>query len=180
MGAALALFGEHGYEATSIEAITAHAGVAVGAFYQHFASKRQLLLVLMAQLLTDAAAFENIAPPAGQRDIRAIIAYLVRQGLRVDWAYSGALRAWHEAALHDQELRAWHARIEIWMAAQLADLLRRVLAAPNARTDVDIDTFASLLNFIFWRLAETPLADPEAVIATLTDMIYRMLFAAPT
>src|SRR5258708_10793939 len=48
---ALALFAERGYEQTSIEEIARAAGVAVGGFYQHFTSKRQILLVLMDRLL---------------------------------------------------------------------------------------------------------------------------------
>jgi AcrR family transcriptional regulator len=51
MSAGLALFGEKGYEAASVDEIAARAGVAVGGFYQHFRSKRQLLLVLMDELL---------------------------------------------------------------------------------------------------------------------------------
>ncbi len=47
LAAALALFAERGYEATSIEEIARRAGVAVGSFYQHVASKRQVLLVLI-------------------------------------------------------------------------------------------------------------------------------------
>src|SRR5436305_12349290 len=52
---ALTLFAERGYEQTSIEHIAHRAEVAVGGFYQHFASKRQILLVLMDQLLQEAA-----------------------------------------------------------------------------------------------------------------------------
>ena len=52
---ALALFAERGYEQTSIEEIAHAAGVAVGGFYQHFTSKRQLLLVLMDRLLQDVS-----------------------------------------------------------------------------------------------------------------------------
>src|SRR5215471_5368697 len=49
--AALALFGERGYEGAAIEEIASRAGLAVGGFYQHFRSKRQLLLALMDELL---------------------------------------------------------------------------------------------------------------------------------
>src|SRR5437764_12820647 len=52
---ALVLFAERGYEQTSIEDIAHQAGVAVGGFYQHFASKRQILLVLMDRLLQEAS-----------------------------------------------------------------------------------------------------------------------------
>src|SRR4051794_39058177 len=53
LNAALEMFAEHGYERASIEAIARRAGVAVGAFYQHFTSKRQILLVLMDRLLEE-------------------------------------------------------------------------------------------------------------------------------
>ncbi|MGC1967076.1 MAG: helix-turn-helix domain-containing protein, partial [Candidatus Acidiferrales bacterium] len=49
--AGLALFGEKGYEKTSIDEVAQRAKLAVGTFYQHFHSKRQLLLVLMDELL---------------------------------------------------------------------------------------------------------------------------------
>ncbi|MGY4397141.1 AcrR family transcriptional regulator [Sphingomonas sp. UYAg733] len=43
MAAARALFSEHGYEAVSVDLLVQRAGVAKGAFYHHFASKRDLL-----------------------------------------------------------------------------------------------------------------------------------------
>src|SRR6266496_6831829 len=52
---ALALFAERGYEQTSIEEIARAAEAAVGGFYQHFTSKRQILLVLMDRLLQDVS-----------------------------------------------------------------------------------------------------------------------------
>ena len=89
---ALALFARQGYEETSIVDIIHNAGVAVGGFYQHFASKRQLLLVLMDRLLHESS---EIMFPAGAdvQDIQSIIALAVLQGLQVDWSYAGAYRA---------------------------------------------------------------------------------------
>src|SRR5258708_39598252 len=49
--AGLALFGEKGYEGTSIGDIAERAKLAVGTFYQHFGSKRQVLLALIDELL---------------------------------------------------------------------------------------------------------------------------------
>ena len=40
---ALALFGEHGYESTTVEAIAKLAGVAKGTFFNYFSSKDDLL-----------------------------------------------------------------------------------------------------------------------------------------
>jgi len=76
---ALVLFGERGYEAASIEEIARRAGVAVGGFYQHFASKQQVLLVLMDLFLAEAAA---LTEPGGRTDpvsTRDSIAGFVRQ-----------------------------------------------------------------------------------------------------
>lgn len=45
--AALRLFSAHGYEATSVAAITREAGVSRATFYRHFRGKRDVLLALL-------------------------------------------------------------------------------------------------------------------------------------
>jgi AcrR family transcriptional regulator len=196
---ALALFGERGYDETSIEEIARRAGVAVGGFYQYFASKRQLLLMLMDRLLEEIAGFMmgaqlggervpyDVSPPVSDHvpdqapggapiDLRMLIAGFVRRGLQLDWSYAGAYRAWREASAQDRDLRALHRRIERWSAAQLEFLLRMLLQAPGARRGVDVATLAEVLSLLFWRLAEAPLEEPDATIAAVTDLIYHALF----
>jgi len=176
LAATLALFAERGYEATSIEEIARRAGVAVGGFYQHFASKRQALLVLMDQLLTEAAALASQGDDANPAPPRDAIAGLVRQGLRVDWAYAGAYRAWREAAAQDAAVRALYREVEEWTARQLERLVRALVQAPGARPGVDVPTLSWVLGLLFWRLAETPLDDADAVIAGVTELIIHALF----
>jgi TetR/AcrR family transcriptional repressor of mexJK operon len=173
---ALTLFAERGYEQTSIEDIAHHAEVAVGGFYQHFASKRQILLVLMDRLLQEASTLTWEAKSATLPDIRDGIAHLVRQALQVDWAYAGAYRAWREAAVRDPELRALHQQIEAWSARQLALLFQVLLLVPRARQEVDYETLAWELALLLLRLAEIPLEEPDAVVASLTNLIYHGLF----
>ncbi len=174
--AALALFAERGYEATSIEEIAHHAGVAVGGFYQHFASKRQLLLVLMNRLLDEAASLPTQISPDQLQYPRAIIEQVVRQGLLTDWAYVGAYRAWREAVVQDRELQELHVRIEEWTARQIEMMFRVLQQGPGARSDVDLVTMASITSLLFWRLAEVPLDEPDAVIGSITHLIYHSLF----
>ena len=50
-----ALFGEHGYEATSIDAILAAAGVARGALYHHFATKEALFDAVLDSVVAEIA-----------------------------------------------------------------------------------------------------------------------------
>ncbi len=177
LSAALALFAEHGYEETSIEEIARRAGVAVGGFYQHFASKRQVLLVLMNGLLDEASALvpplDGTLPASSPRDA---IESLVRQGLRVDWAYAGAYRAWREAAVRDAEVRALYHAVEDWTAGQLEQIVHVLLRAPGARHDVAVAPLSWVLGLLFWRLAETPLDDADAVVASVTDLIYHALY----
>jgi len=177
LAAALDLFAAQGYEATSIDEIARRAGVAVGGFYQHFVSKQQVLLVLMDQLLAEAAALTSPGEGAAVTAVpHAVIAALVRQALRVDWAYAGAYRAWREAAARDAAVRALYEEIEGWTAQRLEMLLRMLLVAPGARQTVDLPTLSWVLGRLFWRLAETPLDEPDAVIAAVTDLIYHALF----
>lgn len=177
---ALALFAERGYEETSVEEIAHQAGVAVGGFYQHFASKRQLLLVLMDRLLQEASILTLEAKSAALPDLRDGIARLVRQAFQVDWAYAGAYRAWREAAVQDRELQALHQQIEAWTAQQLTLLFQALLLVPGARQGVDSETLAWELALLLLRLAEIPLEEPDAVVASLTSLIYHGLFTDNT
>ncbi len=173
---ALTLFADRGYEQTSIEDIAHQAGVAVGGFYQHFASKRQILLVLMDRLLQEASTLTLEAKSAALPDIRDGIARLVRQVLQVDWAYAGAYRAWHEAAVRDRELQELHQQIEAWSASQLTLLFRALFFVPGARQEVDRETLAWEFALLLLRLAETPLEEPDAVVTSLTSLLYHGLF----
>jgi AcrR family transcriptional regulator len=176
LDAALEMFAEYGYERASVEAIARRAGVAVGAFYQHFTSKRQILLVLMDRLLEEVEGVMAPTPAEVPTDMRSLIRITLRQGLTVDWAYRGAYRAWREAALVDDELRAWQLAVEQWAANRLIMLLRALSQAPHARVVAHVEDLGWALSLLFWRLAEEALPEPDALIETLTDMIYHTLF----
>ena len=173
---ALALFTERGYEQTSIEDIAHAAGVAVGGFYQHFQSKRQLLLVLMDRLLQDISQLTWEAKGIAPADLREGLVHLIHQALTVDWAYAGAYRAWHEAAVRDRELQELHQQIEAWSASQLRLLFQALSFVPGARPEVDRETLAWVFALLLLRLAETTVAEPDAVVASLTDLLYHSLF----
>jgi AcrR family transcriptional regulator len=174
--AALEMFAEHGYERASVEAIARRAGVAVGAFYQHFTSKRQILLVLMNRLLEEAEVIMAPTPGEVPTDMRSLIKSTVRQGLTVDWAYMGAYRAWREAALVDDDLREKQLAVEQWAASRLIVMLQALQLAPHARPVAHVEELGRALSLLFWRLAEEALPEPDALIETLTDMIYHTLF----
>lgn len=175
LGAALELFAEHGFEATSIEDIATRAGVAVGGFYSHFRSKRQALLVLMDRLLAELGALDLNVPPG--INPRVVVGAMVHAGLRIDWAYLGAYRAWHEAILGDVALAKLARKIEAWSLSRLRQLAAVFAAAPNVRADLDIETFCWVTNELFWRLTETNLENRDAVERAVTQMLAHALFA---
>lgn len=163
-----ALFREKGYEATSIADVTARAGMASGAFYLYFRSKKQLLVVLMNELTERLAGIKL----AATKELRPFIASL----FRTDLEYFGVVRAWHEAILTDSELRAMHAEIEAWTQARILTLFR----ALQPRPDADVLAFARMMDRHFWSLlARASTLTPRELqreTRLAADVIQRYLF----
>ena len=173
LDAALLLFQKHGYDATSIEDIAQQSGVAVGGVYQHFRSKRQVLLVLMDGLLQELSKMDlQLGPVANIVTLTPI----VRRALSVDWAYAGAYRAWREAILQDAALSALNRQVTDWTRTCLVEVLKGMQQLPGARPNLDTATMAWVLDLWFWQLAGTPADNLDAVVRVVTDFLYHALF----
>ena len=168
MRAALELFARAGFNAVAIDMIAERAGVPIGSFYQHFRSKRQLLLVLMNEFLQK---LEAIAMQPQGETLRSAIESVLRAGLATDLAYAGAYRAWREAMLSDRELAALDAKIRAWTTARLASVFAQIHALPHARRDLDVALFAALMDRLFWDLLGSTLVARAERIATLAHII---------
>ena len=129
------LFAEKGYEATSIQEIAAKGGAAAGAFYIYFHSKRQLLVVLMNELLQRLASL-NLQPMGGD-DVRTGLRDFLGRVFRTDHEYYGVVRAWQEAALSDPKLGAMQKTIETWTNARVLGVFQLLQRHPEARRDCD-------------------------------------------
>ena len=102
---------------------------------------------------------------------------MVHAGLRIDWAYLGAYRAWHEAILQDPMLAKLARKIEAWSLSRLRLLALVFAQAPTVRPEIDLETFCWVTNQLFWRLTETNLENRDAVERTVTAMLAHALFA---
>jgi AcrR family transcriptional regulator len=176
--AALALFGERGYEGTSIEEIAARAGMAVGGFYQHYRSKRQLLIALMDELLEKLSSLSLAAQPAP--DVRTGLRALLSRAFSHDLQYLGAYRAWQEAMLSDPDLARKQEAIHAWTTGRVAAVFQALQRMPGARDEVDIPGLARVMDTFFWsllaRAGHMRKAELNRWIDAATHLIYHAIF----
>ncbi len=176
--AGLALFGEKGYENTSIEEIARRAALAVGSFYQHFGSKRQLLLALMDELLEKLSQL-NLQPQAAT-DVRAGLRGLLSRAFSHDLGYLGAYRAWQEAALSDPALVKKQREIHNWTTGRVLRVFQFLQTLPGARQGVDIPGLARAMDTFFWSLlaqaGQLRRAELDQWIDSATHLIYHAMF----
>lgn len=175
---ALALFGENGYEKTSIDQIAIRANLAMGTFYQHYRSKRQLLLSLMDELLERLSRLE--LRPVGGTDIRSGLRGLLARAFSTDLQYLGAYRAWQEAALSDSDLAKKQQQIHAWTTARVRALFSALQQHPGARRDVDIAGLARVMDSFFWNLLAQAVqfskSELNQWLDAATHLIYHALF----
>lgn len=180
LDAALATFASEGYERTSVGAICERAGLPVGTFYQHFPSKRQLLLALMDELVH---RLDGLELRFGGNDPKKAIRRLLEGALAVERRYIGAHRAWREAALVDAEIARRQRAIRLWTSSRVAVALRLMQRMPHARREVDVDTLAPVLDEMFWSLLFQPSlhrADQRArTLRVVTRLVYHAMFRDP-
>ena len=159
-------FGRSGYDAVSVAALVASAGVTKGALYHHFIDKRALFEEVFVQeqrrlLVHTARAVAGVAEPRA-RLIDGCAAYLgavrqtgVRQIVLVDGPAVLGWRAWREA-----DDRMWHRHLAVAVeAAQAAGQL-----APGPA-----DLSARMLSGALAELALAGEADGRRLVARLLE-----------
>ncbi len=180
--AALGLFRDRGFQATSIEDIARKARVPVGGFYQHYRSKRQLLLVLMDDLLETMAQLD--LRPAASADLRDNLQISLRDFLARafsgDLRYLGAYRAWREAALSDRELARKQRQIRAWTTRRVTGVFEALHQLPGGRGNVDIPSLARHMDSFFWNLlgeaVDASKIELEQWIDSAAHLMYHALF----
>jgi AcrR family transcriptional regulator len=179
--AGLALFGEKGYDRTSVDEIAAKAKLATGGFYQHFRSKQQLLLVLMDELLESLDRLD--LRPKGTSNIREGLRGFLTRALSADLQYLGAYRAWREAAITDAMLARKEAEIRTWTTARVYKAFTLLQQLPGARRGLDLKALAQVMDGFFWNLLAQAVTlakvDLEAWIDSATHLIFHALFEDP-
>lgn len=174
--AGLRLFGEKGYEATSINEIARRAKHAVGSFYQHFRSKRQLLLVLMDELLEYLSQID--LHPKDFGNVQAGLRGLLSAAFSSDLKYLGAYRAWLEATLSDTHLARKDKQIHAWTTSRVLTLFQLLQQMPGGRPNVDIQALACVMDGFFWSLLAQAVKMRKPEIDQWIDASSHLIFHA--
>ena len=176
--AGLALFGEKGYEGTSIQEIAARAGLAVGGFYLHYRSKRQLLLALMDELLDHLTRLTLQTEASGS--VRAGLRAFLGRAFATDLQFLGAYRAFQEAALSDEDLARKQQAIFAWTNGRVTAFFQMLQRLPGARPGVDVPSLARAMDSFFWNLLSQAVkmngVELNQWIDAATHLIYHALF----
>ncbi|WKG07357.1 TetR/AcrR family transcriptional regulator [Nocardia sp. PE-7] len=177
--AARQVFAEHGYLNAKITDITTAAGRAAGSFYNHFASKEELLQALLRDMAV--ASDERAADPEHNGDFTDAAA--VRYHVRGYWTFArehaSVLRAIGQAALVSPDfariIAGFGAEQRADIADHVADFPDRGLRLPGTVDASLAMMFAAVDGTL--RMVEdgsVTLTDEEA-IESITRFVYRGL-----
>lgn len=180
LDAAEQLFATRGFDAVSAEDIAAEAGYAPATFYNYFANKAQVF-VLVAERHWDAVA-PVLSPVAGAASeggdlrsvVRAAAMHIMRRRLEVPWLR----RTWLRLALeHPQIAEADRTAVAEWDRA-FADVLR---AGAEARMIVvrDPEAVAVVVRVLFDAVIDEVVVwenlDPERAVDACVDLLLRAI-----
>jgi len=157
LDASLALILDHGFGATTVDAVVARAGITKGAFFHHFASKAELARALVDRYaLMDRQHLEGHLARARKLASDPLQQALILIGLyeedfeALDQPFPGCLFASYiyENKLFDEAtIDVLRESTLMWRREMLA-LLEKVVAAHPPRMEVDLESLADLFYAI--------------------------------
>jgi AcrR family transcriptional regulator len=168
--AALALFAEHGYDATTVAQIADRAGLTKSTFFRHFADKREVLFGgqdFLSGVFSDAI---RAAPPA------TTVAGCLAAALEAAAAAFTPDR--HDLAPHRRAIIAAHSELqerELLKRARLASVMADALRArgadeTTARLAAEIGVLAFSTAYARWAAPENRQPFTEIARASLHDL----------
>lgn len=178
LAAARRLFGERGYEATSIESVLEASGVARGALYHHFQSKAELFDAVLADVLIEIAE-RSAAAAAGRKD--------TLEGLRAGshaWLEMALDPAIQRIALLDPTTAVgwarWRAQDQAHSLGGLRATLLRLTGegrVPPGQAELLAHVLLAALNeaALFVAFAEDQRAAADTARATVDTLLDRLL-----
>ncbi|MCZ2830159.1 helix-turn-helix domain containing protein [Modestobacter sp. VKM Ac-2986] len=148
--AAVDLFTEQGYDATTVAQIAERAGVTRSTFFRHFSDKRELLVAgqeTLSRLLADGIT----EAPADATPVQAVAAGLERASSEMGPANRELGPRIHAAVAASTELQERDALKSVGMAAAMtAALVARGVADPTAHLAAELGVLAFKRGYARW------------------------------
>jgi AcrR family transcriptional regulator len=152
--AAVELFTEQGYDATTVAQIAERAGVTKSTFFRHFSDKRELLVAgqeTLSRLLADGIA----EAPAGASPLEAVAAGLERASTAMGPANRDLGPRLKAAVAASTELQERDALKNVGLAAAMtAALAARGVPEPTAHLAAELGVLAFKRGYTRWSEAD--------------------------
>ncbi|QBD74745.1 TetR/AcrR family transcriptional regulator [Ktedonosporobacter rubrisoli] len=173
---ALTLFGERGYEETTMREIAAEAGYSPGLTYRYFSSKEELVLALYQKLCAELDTYTHSLPSA---TLPELFYQTVSKQLELMAPYRQALSALFGAALNSRSHVGVFGKDTADIRRQARKTYLRVLrGAKDAPKDAQCEELATILYgshlamVLFWLIDESDMASrTRQLLAFLRDML---------
>jgi AcrR family transcriptional regulator len=170
--AAVDLFTEQGYDATTVAQIAERAGVTKSTFFRHFSDKRELLVAgqeMLSRLLVDGIT----EAPAGASPLEAVAAGLERASGAMGPANRELGPRIKAAVAASTELQERDALKSVGLAAAMTDaLIARGVPEPTAHLAGELGVLAFKRGYARW--SESDREDTEGLaphaLAALEDL----------
>lgn len=184
--AAAGLFEERGYSGTNTKEISTRAGVGVGTFYFYFTDKRQLLLTMLADKVSDYSRLGTVDKEAVKRDPRGYLRGELAAGFPYNRVYYGLVRSVGELEYQDATFRRMTRRIVAVIRRQILGFIEAGREAGLTHPGLDEEQTAQVLATVvysFYNLLPSPSRVTEEEYwrrhAAASDIVYHAMFRDP-
>jgi AcrR family transcriptional regulator len=179
LDAGMRVFAERGFHAARVDDIVRAARTSHGTFYLYFTNKEDLLRALAVECARELDALADRLGPigpddAGYEELRRFLGDFFATYRR----YGPVIRAWMEGHVDDRQVSSLGVRAFTDIATQLG---RRMREAGARGDNASISALMALLErFAYFLVSRRLEFESDAMLATLTHLVHRGFFAAPS
>jgi len=185
--AAHAVLIKHGYAATTINQVSAEAGVSRGLLHYYFKNKEEMLAMVLRSGMENTIKLTRslFASAHSAEDLAAGISSVLRETFRVDpdlfrlFFESGAMA--RQSPLIAEELRKLYADFREMVARELGGLVERQVIAPVLPLDGISVMLTGIIDAVWFQLvAEPDLCNRPSVWQAAETAVYALLTSTAT
>ena len=171
--AALELVAQHGFDATSMDAVAHKSGVSKATIYKHWSDKEALLLEMMAEVngIRGRPSFDS---GNTRNDMIAVLSYRSAESAEMRELILPHFMAY--AASHPKIGMAWRKMVMEPPRRELTDLIQLGIQKGEFLPDLNIDLCLALLlgPLVYWHIfLRRTTEDPKPLAESVTDVFWR-------